>query len=105
MKTYNNLFYKIISFENLLTAAHKAAEGKRENPNVMLFFLKLEDNLYQLMDELETQSYIPGRYHTFQIYDPKPRLISAAPFGDRVVHHALLNIIGPLLGRSFIVSG
>ena len=41
-------------------------------------------------------------YHTFQIYDPKPRLISAAPFGDRVVHHALLNIIGPLLGRSFI---
>jgi RNA-directed DNA polymerase len=102
MKTYKSLFSKIISFENLLTAAHKAAEGKREKPNVMLFFLKLEDNLYQLMDELAIQCYLPGRYHTFQIYDPKPRLISAAPFGDRVVHHALLNIVGPLLARSFI---
>lgn len=102
MKTYKNLFNKIISFENLLTAAHKAAKGKKEKPNVMLFFLKLEDNLYQLMDELGAQCYLPGRYHTFQIYDPKPRLISAAPFGDRVVHHALLNIVEPLLARSFI---
>jgi len=83
-------------------AAQKAAKGQREKPNVMQFFLKLEDNLCQLQDELETQCYLPGSYWTFHIYDPKPRIISAAPFRDRVIHHALINIIGPLLECSFI---
>lgn len=97
-----NLFNRVISFTNLLTAAKKAAKGKSEQYNVMLFFAKLEENLYRLQGELDNQSYIPGKYHTFHIYDPKTRLISAAPFRDRVVHHALMNIIGPLLERSFI---
>lgn len=102
MKTYKHLFEKILSFENLLLAAKKAAKGKKEKPAVLLFFHKLEDNLYQLQYELETQSYRPGNYRTSQIYDPKPRMISAAPFRDRVVHHALMNVIGPLMERSFI---
>ena len=41
-------------------------------------------------------------YRSFLVHDPKRRLISAAPFRDRVVHHALMNVIGPLLERSFI---
>ena len=102
MKTFKNLFQKIISFENLLLAAHKAAKGKRENANVLNFFFKLEENLFQLGEELTRQSYRPGSYSTFRIYDPKPRMISAAPFRDRVVHHALINIIEPFFKRSFI---
>jgi retron-type reverse transcriptase len=102
VKTYKNLFDKIITFENLLLAANKAAKGKREEPNVMKFFLKLEENLYHLQKELETQTYLPGDYNAFQIYEPKPRMISAAPFRDRVVHHALMNIISPLMERGFI---
>lgn len=102
MKTFNNLFDQIITFENLLSAVNKAAKGKRENPSVILFFYKLEENLLKLIMELTNQTYIPGKYTTFRIYDPKPRMISAAPFRDRVVHHALLNIIGPLLERSFV---
>ncbi|MEK7728837.1 MAG: reverse transcriptase domain-containing protein [candidate division KSB1 bacterium] len=102
MKTFTNLFAKITSFENLLLAAHKAAQGKRERPYVLLFFERLEDNLWRLQEELEAQTYRPGQYSTSRIYAPKPRLISAAPFRDRVVHHALINVIGPLFERSFI---
>ncbi len=102
MITFKNLFENIISFENLLTAAYKAAAGKREKNYVMSFFLRLEENLYRLQDELASGSYRTGDYRTFQIYEPKARMISAAPFRDRVVHHALMNIIAPLLERSFI---
>jgi len=102
MKTYKNLFPKIISFENLFLAANKAAKGKRDKPNVLLFFLKLEENLYRLQDYLAARDYHTGGYNTFRIYDPKPRMISAAPFHDRVVHHALMNVIAPLMERSFI---
>ena len=64
--------------------------------------MHIEENIYLLQDELSRQSYCPGNYSTFPIYRPKPRKISAAPFRDRVVHHALINVIGPLLERSFI---
>jgi retron-type reverse transcriptase len=102
MKTHKNLFPQIVTFENLLLAAQKAAAGKREQSNVMDFFHRLEENLWRLQEQLSTQTYQPGEYATFQIYEPKPRMISAAPFRDRVVHHALINIIGPLFERSFI---
>lgn len=102
MKTHKRLFPKIVSFANLLEAAHKAARGKRERPNVLTFFRELEDNLFALREELLERTYRPGRYHTFSIYRPKARMISAAPFRDRVVHHALMNVIGPLLERGFI---
>ncbi|NIR50170.1 RNA-dependent DNA polymerase, partial [candidate division KSB1 bacterium] len=91
MKTAKNLFPKIIAFENLYDAAQKAAKGKREQQNVMHFFLNLEENLWQLQEQLANGNYVPGAYSTFHIYDPKPRMISAAPFRDRVVHHALMN--------------
>ncbi len=102
MKTYKNLFAAIVSFENLYNAANKAAKGKREKFGVMMFFMKLEENLFQLQTELSTRSYRPGAYRAFFIYDPKPRMISAAPFRDRVVHHALMNVIEPILQRSLI---
>ncbi len=102
MKSHKNLFSQIVSFGNLLDAAHKAAKGKRERPNVILFFRRLEDNLWDLRQGLSDRTYQPGGYSTFSLYRPKPRMISAAPFRDRVVHHALINVIGPLLERSFI---
>lgn len=102
MKTYKHLFSQITSFENLYLAAQKAAKGKREKFSVMDFFLRLEENLFQLQAELLSGEYRPGAYRAFFIYDPKPRMISAAPFYDRVVHHALMNVIGPLFERSLI---
>jgi len=102
MKTHQNLYPQICSFENLLRAAKRAAAGKRFRPHVLGFFHDFEANLLQLQRELKTHAYAPGGYSTFFIYEPKKRMISAAPFRDRVVHHALINVIGPLFERRFI---
>ena len=102
MKTYNRLFQKICSFQNLFDASQKAQRGKRFQHEVARFNFHLERELYQLQTELQTQTYRPGNYYEFHIYEPKLRKISAAPYRDRVVHHALCNIIEPIFERTFI---
>ena len=102
MKTFKNLFQQICSFENLLLAAKKAQKGKRFKKNVARFNIDLEKELVRLRRELLAHSYCPGKYHHFTVYEAKKRLISAAPYRDRVVHHALCNIIEPLFEQSFI---
>ena len=102
MKRYGNLWPQVIEFENLWKAARQAQKGKRFRGSVLAFNHNLEQNLLQLQVELHTKTYQPGEYHSFEIADPKPRLISAAPYRDRVIHHALCNVIMPLMERSFI---
>lgn len=93
---------KVISIENLYQAYKNAAKGKRSNPDVANFIFNLEENLFNLQEELEKNQYTPGSYHYFYIHEPKKRLIAAAPFRDRVVHHALCAIIQPKLERKMI---
>lgn len=102
MKRYGNLYSQVTAFENLYTAYRKAAKGKRGQANVAAFEFNLEHNLFTLQEELAAKTYQPGAYRSFYIHDPKYRLISAAPFRDRVVHHALVNVIEPLFERTFI---
>lgn len=102
VKRYGNLWPHIIDFENVLLAARKAQRGKRMQTSVLQFNYHRETELLALQRELTTKTYRPGGYTTFEIYDPKLRMISAAPFRDRVVHHALCNIIQPILERTFI---
>jgi retron-type reverse transcriptase len=97
-----NTWEKIVSFENLLAAARLAQKGKRYRPNVLSFNADREKNLIELQAELKEQAYRPGQYRSFRITDPKPRLISAAPYRDRVVHHALCRVIVPPIDRTFI---
>ena len=104
MKRYGNLWHQIIDWSNLLLAARYAKKGKRFRDNVLAFNYNLEPELFKLQSELESKTYCPGAYKSFRIYDPKPRLISAAPYRDRVVHHALCNIIVPLIEKSFITD-
>ncbi len=98
------MYHKLCTWENLWEAWHKAAKGKRGRAPVASFEYRLADNLLLLQEELSDQSYRPGEYHSFYIHDPKRRLISAAPFRDRVVHHALCNLIEPIFERSFIAD-
>ena len=102
MKTYNHLFDKISHFDNLLLAAKKAQKGKRFHNSTTAFHFHQEENLLKLQRELLSKTFQPGPYRTFIINDPKERLISAAPYRDRVVHHALCNIIEPLFEQTFI---
>jgi len=104
MKRAGNLFGRICSFENLLAAARRARRGKRLRPDVLAFDHDLEANLLQLQCELWEGRYRPGPYHSFGIRDPKPRLISAAPYRDRVVHHAACQVIEPVVERGFIAD-
>jgi RNA-directed DNA polymerase len=102
MKRHGNLWPQITDFENLLWAARKAQRGKRFRQNVLDFNYHREQKLLQLSRALKNQTYQPGKYQVFQVYSPKPRLISAAPYPDRVVHHALCNVIQPIFERTFI---
>jgi RNA-directed DNA polymerase len=77
------------------------ARGKRSRLDVARFLLNLESELWLLRRELEEERYHPGPYRSFRVRDPKPRLISAAPFRDRVVHHALTQVLEPIFERRF----
>jgi RNA-directed DNA polymerase len=94
-------YEQVHAWENLRLAWRKAAKGKRGRPAAAGFEYHLEDNLVTLQEELATRTYSPGSYASFYIHEPKRRLISAAPFRDRVVHHALCNVIEPAFERSF----
>ena len=97
-----NLWEGLTSFENLYRAARKARRGKRSKQAVEAFEFDLEKNLVSLRRDLLERTYLPGPFRTFTITDPKPRLISAAPYRDRVVHHALCNVLEPIFERSFV---
>ncbi len=101
MKTYRNLYPQIYAYENLYEAWRKAARGKRSSPEVADFEFNLIENLLALEEELRAQTYRPGPYRHFYISEPKLRRISAAPFRDRVVHHALVQQIEPIFEARF----
>lgn len=97
-----DLYHRITDFQNLYSSFKKAFKGKKNNPEASDFHLNLEKNLFKLKDDLLNMKYKPGKYRYFNIYDPKERKISDAPFRDKVVHHALVNMIEPLFELVFI---
>ncbi len=104
MQRIGNLYEKIISFDNLLLAYRKAKRGSRLNQENARFAFHLETELIQLQYALETETYQPSPYRYFTTYDPKTRTISIATFRDRVVHHAIVNILEPVFERIFITQ-
>jgi len=102
MKTYKHLYRQVCNFENLLIAYYKARKGKRGKTQVAGFERDYEEQLFTLQNELRAKTYQPGEYASFHVHEPKKRLISAAPFRDRVVHHALCNVIAPIWEPRFI---
>ena len=104
MKTYKGLYPQIASFENLLLAWRKARRGKRYSQASSSFEQNLDRNLLTLYEELQSESWQPGPYRSFTVHEPKRRKISAAPFRDRVVHHALINVLEPIYEAKFIAD-
>lgn len=102
VRTYRGLYPQLCAFENLYHAYRAARQGKRGTAPVADFEREQERELLQLQAELLGEAYTPGPYHSFYIHEPKRRLISAAPFRDRVAHHALCNVIEPIWERRFI---
>ncbi|MBI4147525.1 hypothetical protein HY494_02635 [Candidatus Woesearchaeota archaeon] len=102
MKTYTKLYNKICSPDNLELAYRKARNRKSSRPDVQEFELKLEENLKKIQHELITETYLPLPLKTFILRDPKTRKISKSDFKDRVVHHAVCNLIEPIFEKRFI---
>jgi RNA-directed DNA polymerase len=102
MKRADGLFDRIVAFDNLLAAERLAARGKRDRESVARFEFHLERELIELQQELLEGRYRPGAFSTFEVRDPKPRAICAAPFRDRVVHHAVCDVLEPLFERCAI---
>jgi len=101
--TNTNLWEQIIAWDNLWRAFRKAAKGKRGRPPAAGFEHQVADRLVALQTDLRSGRYQPGEYTHFYVHEPKRRKISAAPFRDRVVHHALCNVIEPMLDQTFVV--
>jgi len=102
MKTFRNIYPQVWDFVNLLLASRKARRHKRWKNDAMAFERRLEENLWELHAELSSLSWQPGPGRQFRIRRPKERLITAAPYRDRVVHHAICNVIEPVLDARFI---
>ena len=97
-----SLFNGFANFQALIVAAQRAARGKRKRPGAAAFLCNLEREVLRLERALLDGSWRPGRYVVINVVDPKPRRVSAAPFRDRVLHHALCAVVEPLFEQSFI---
>lgn len=89
------------NFPRLLHAFFRAARGKYDRIAVLQFYADLEPKLLQMRDELLAGTYRWGSYRAFYVIDPKLRLIESAPFRDRVVHHAMHEVMAPIFEDSF----
>jgi RNA-directed DNA polymerase len=99
MKRAHHLFEQVASFSALLAAAGRAARGHRHTTGAARFLVEKEVRCLALERELVSGEWSPHGYETFTVHDPKTRLISAAPFVDRVVHHAICTPLEPVLER------
>ena len=95
-RAVDGLFDRVASFEALYGAALRAAAGKRRVPMLAAFLANLEKEILRLERQSRQGVWRPGRYVEIEVTDPKRRLVSAAPFRDRVVHHALHSVVAPL---------
>ncbi len=97
----HGLFEPMTDFLYLKNAFKTASAGKRNRLAVMSFRVRLEENIFQLSNDLQAESYSFGPYRSFYIHEPKTRLIESACFRDRVVHHAIYKTLEPIFDAQF----
>ena len=101
-RKHKRLFDRIISKENFEDAYRKTRKGKRKSISYLEFKEYGALNLELLRQEVADQAYTRADFRTFYIHDPKLRLISGLPFRDRIVQHALNNILEPIYEPTFL---
>lgn len=102
MRRAGGLWASVVEFDNLYRAYRRARAAHPRSPKAAGFALNLERNVLRLQRSLTDGTYHPGAYRLFTVYERKPRHIAAAPFVDRVVHHALMAVVEPILDAGFI---
>jgi len=104
IKICHNIFREIISLENLFLAWDEFRRGKKNRKDVQEFGFNLEDNIFQLYQELKNQTYKHSKYQSFYIQDPKLRHIHKATVRDRIVHHLVSWFLEQIYDKSFIID-
>ena len=102
MKTEKNLFEKICDYNNLKLAFYKASRRKQSSGSYLYFRRYSDTNLELIHKQLSNQTYTIGNYRQFTISDPKERLITAAAFEERIIHHAIINVLELIFEKQFI---
>jgi len=101
-KQFATSYEEIISIENLLLAWQEFVRGKKKNPNVQIFQLRLMDHIIKLHNELSNFTYEHGGYKLSKIYEPKERDIHKAGVRDRLLCHAIHRKLYPFFDKTFI---
>lgn len=101
-KKHRRLIEQITTTDNLRLAYAKTSRGKKMTWGYLEFKEYAEANLHLVQEELRDGGYRIGPYREFMVYEPKPRQISALDFKDRLVQHALCNIVAPIFERSLL---
>lgn len=99
---YKRLFEQIITIENFQDAYYKTRKGKRKSLSYLEFKEYAQHNIENLRQEVADGGYVRSDFRNFYIHDPKLRLISGLPFKDRIVQHAINNVIEPIYEKSFL---
>lgn len=102
MKRAKSLFKQIVDYENIRLAWLKARKGKSSKPVVRNFSKNVNSNLLKVQNNLKANPPVLSSYTQFTIFDPKERVISVVPFVDRVMHHAIMNVLEGVFERQFI---
>jgi len=104
MKRYNNLYSKIINIDNIKKAAINSQKNKKSNLQVIDFNKNFEENVEKIHLLLLSETYTVSNYKTKKIKDGnKIRELRILPYyPDRVIQHAILQIINPILEKVFI---
>ena len=102
MKRQGNLFERVVDTQNLYLAVKKSFRGKKFKQTAAYFYFNLENKLLKMKRALLAESYHPSAYKIFTIYEPKERKICCAELYDRVIHHAIINILEPMFERRLI---
>ena len=102
MRRTTNLFEQIPVPENLRLAFHKASRGRRGQAVVRQFAAELDRRIVAMSEGIRTGTFPLGRFQQFLVRDPKERVITAPCFDERVLHHSVMNVCEPALGRWLI---
>ncbi|AIM37412.1 reverse transcriptase [Sphingobacterium sp. ML3W] len=101
MKRISNLYDQICSIDNILLADKIARKGKSRQSGVINFDKNYDQNIADIYRELITKTYKTSTYRYETIYEPKERQIAILPYRDRIVHHAIMNILEPVFVSLF----
>ena len=104
MKRVGFLIERIADMDNLRLAFYKAQKGKRGKREIIEYRNNLQQNLKLLHENVLSGEVQVGEYHLFKIFDPKERVVCAAHFNERVLHHAIMNVCAPYFEKHFIAT-